>query len=95
MSADNSSRYAQGTTAWVSHPYERSVQVVFSFPIQWNNYPFTRVQVTSADTLPSLAHKAYGSARDYWFIAAMNPRITCPDDLIAGDILHIPTGKLW
>lgn len=87
------SRYAKGIVAWVDHPTRGRVQVVHLQPLQWTNYPYSQHQVTTADTVESLAHGVYGSAQQYWFIAELNPTIECPDDLRAGDIINIPSGR--
>lgn len=90
-----SSRYSQGTQVTVPHPIEGNVQVVMMRPLKWNRYPYTRYQVTAADSFSSLAYKAYGDATAYWFIASMNPQIPHPEDLAAADIVQIPTGFNW
>ena len=92
---NNASRYSKGTSAWVEHPVEGRVQVVHLPPLRWTNYPYTRYQPSSADTLPSIAFRSYGRSQDYWFVAAMNPQIECPDDIVAGDLLYVPTSKIW
>lgn len=90
-----SSRYSRGEVVTVDHPIEGRVQVVHLSPLRWNNYPYTKYQATSADSLTSLAYKAYGDAGAYWFIASMNPLVDHPSDLAAGTILQVPTGKNW
>lgn len=88
-------RYERGTEVWVDHPIEGRVLVVHLAPLIWSSYPYTLFQPSAADSLPSLARKAYGRSQDYWFVASMNPQIECPDDVVPGDIIRIPTGKMW
>jgi len=88
-------RYTKGTPSWVEHPIEGRVQVVFLGPIRWTNYPYTQFQMSVSDTLTTVAQTAYGHATDYWFVASMNPQIICPDDVQPGDIIRVPTGKIW
>lgn len=92
---NSKSRYSRGTTAIVDHPIEGRVQVVHLQPLRWTNYPYTRYQATVSDSFTSLAFKAYGQAQDYWFMASMNPTVAHPDDLTPGQIIHVPTGKIW
>lgn len=91
----STSRYSQGETVTVDHPIEGRVQAVHLSPLVWTRYPYTRYQVTAADSFETLAYKAYGDATAYWFIAAMNPQIEHPDDLEPADIVQIPTGFHW
>lgn len=93
MTISETSRYARGVTAWVEHPTQGLVQVVHRRPVYWVNYPFVEYQANSSDSLPLLAHEQYGNAKDYWFIADMNPHIQSPDDLSAGALLRVPTKK--
>lgn len=87
------SRYSKGVVTWVEHPTRGRVQVVHLHPLTWTNYPYSQHQITTADTVESLAHGVYGDATRYWFIAEMNPTIECPDDITPGDLLSIPTGR--
>lgn len=88
-----SSRYSKGVTTWVDHPTQGRVQIVHLQQIQWNAYPYAQHQTSSADTLDTIAHRTYGAATDYWFIAEMNPLIECPDDVQPGAIINIPIGR--
>lgn len=92
---NSNSRYAKGTSVWVDHPIEGRVQAVHLAPLVWTNYPYTRMQASVADSMTSIAQLAYGHATDYWFVASMNPHVASADDLMAGDIVHVPTDKIW
>lgn len=51
---------------------------------------YTVYTVKDGDTLDLLATNMYGDPSLYWRIADMNPHISFPDLIQAGDILRLP-----
>ncbi len=48
----------------------------------------------AGDTMATLADKYYGDEGKWWIIADFNPSILYPLDLVAGDVLVIPSPAL-